>query len=286
MRLKSAVLEKEFQEIGAVRIPNFLNANDLIRIKKLYDELELSDLKGIYSNVNNKSEAYNTKVDLVFQEIYKESIETHFENHQIGGGAFLIKGTGSESHSSLHQDWNVVDESKYKSAAIFCPIVDVDEQNGCLQVIKGSHKWFKNIRSFHTPTPFFNFDQVEKGLLAFPAKAGDAIVFRHNLIHGSKPNLTQEIRVAAMVSIASKAAQYLHYMKDGVEFKVLKADNDFYNKQLSKLYLSSQIDVEEIEKIHIEEGMILDFSDFEKKYNEAFKPSLLNRIKRIFDSKR
>ena len=282
MKLKSAELEKEFQEVGAIRIPNFLNNEDLLRIKELYNELGLSDLNGIYSNVNNKSSEYNTKVDVIFQEIYKPSIEKYFEGHQIGGGAFLIKGTGNESHSSLHQDWNIVDEKKYQYAAIFCPIEDVNEKNGCLQVLKGSHKWFQNIRSFHTPTPFFNFNQVEKGLVAFPAKAGDAIVFRHNVIHGSKPNLTANIRVAAMVSVASKSANYLHYMKEGQKFKVLKADNDFYNKELSKLYSKNNINVEEIDLIEIEPGMVLEFSDFEQKYKQEFPDSFLCRIGKLF----
>ena len=285
MKLKSADLEKEFQEVGAVRILNFLTSRDLLRIKELYDELGLSDLKGIYSNVKNKSSEYNTKVDVIFQEIYKQSIEKHFEGYQVGGGAFLIKGTGNESHSSLHQDWNVVDENKYQSAAIFCPIVDVDEQNGCLQVIKGSHNWFQNIRSFRTPTPFFNFNQVKKGLVAFPVKAGDAIVFRHNVIHGSKPNLTSNIRVAAMVSVASKSANYLHYMKEGDEFRVLKADNEFYNKELSKLYSNDNINVEEIDRLVIEPGMVLDFSDFDKKYKEEFPESFLGRMGKFFKNK-
>tara|TARA_R110000868_G_scaffold119573_3_gene317515 strand:+ start:1289 stop:2149 length:861 start_codon:yes stop_codon:yes gene_type:complete len=282
MRLKSAELENEFQDIGAVLVPNFLSKSALSRVRGLYDELGLTDLKGIYSNVNNKSSEFNKKVDVIFQEIYKDSIEKHFENHQVGGGAFLIKGTGNESHSSLHQDWNIVDERKFQSAAIFCPIVDVDEQNGCLQILKGSHKWFQNIRSFHTPTPFFNFNQVEKGLVAFPAKAGDAVIFRHNVIHGSKPNMTSNIRVAAMVSVASKLATYVHYMKDGEEFRVLKADNDFYNTELSKLYSSENINVEEVDRISIEPGMVLDFTDFDKKYKKEFPDSFFSRVGKLF----
>ena len=282
MRIKSEELEKEFQEVGAVRIPNFLNKEDLEEIKKLYKELNLKELSGIYSNVNNKSEAYNKKVDESFQRIYTNSIAANFENYQVGGGAFLIKGTGGESHSSLHQDWNVVDENKYQSAAIFCSIIDVNEQNGCLQVIKGSHKWFKNVRSFHTPTPFFNFNQVKDGLKPFPALAGDAIVFRHNLIHGSKLNLTNQIRVAAMVSIASKEAQYVHYMKDKDEFRVLEADNHFYNKQLSKLYSSEEIEVKELGRIPIKNGMVLSFSDFQSKYKQEFPKTALDFLRKIF----
>jgi ectoine hydroxylase-related dioxygenase (phytanoyl-CoA dioxygenase family) len=285
MKLKSADLEKKFQEVGAVRILNFLTSSDLLRIKELYDELGLSDLKGIYSNVKDKSSEYNTRVDVIFQEIYKQSIEKHFEGYQVGGGAFLIKGTGNESHSSLHQDWNVVDENKYQSASIFCPIQDVGEGNGCLKVLKGSHKWFQNIRSFHCPSPFLNFDQVDRGLVSFPALAGDAIVFRHNIFHGSKPNLTSNNRIVATVSIASKKAEYIHYMKQGNNFKVVKADNLFFNEKVSKLIDGEKVSLEEIGEVSLEESHILTLSELEGKYRQEYPTSIYQRAKGLFNYK-
>src|SRR5690606_39009099 len=139
---------------GAVCIPNFISKAQIEEIKGLYEELNINELKGIYSNVKDRSPELNQRINEVFKKCYKSAIEQHFSNYQIGGGAFLIKGTGEGSESSLHQDWNIVDEKYGQSAAIFCPIQDVDENNGCIQVLKGSHKWFKNIRSFDIPSIF------------------------------------------------------------------------------------------------------------------------------------
>jgi len=71
-------------------------------------------------------------------------------------------------------------------------------------------------------------------------------------------------------------------MKEGQKFKVLKADNDFYNKELSKLYSKNNINVEEIDLIEIEPGMVLEFSDFEQKYKQEFPDSFLCRIGKLF----
>ena len=71
-------------------------------------------------------------------------------------------------------------------------------------------------------------------------------------------------------------------MKEGNDFKVLKADNYFYNKELSKLYSKNNINVEEIDRVEMEPGMVLDFSDFEQKYKQQFPDSFLGRIGNFF----
>ena len=107
MKLKSEKLQKEFEEVGAIKIPNFLNKDALLQIKQIYSEMGLTKLGGIYTNVKDQGSEYNVKVDQLLRSLFSNSIEEHFENYQLGGGAFLIKGTGESSHSSLHQDWNL-----------------------------------------------------------------------------------------------------------------------------------------------------------------------------------
>jgi hypothetical protein len=283
MKLKSEELEKEFNEVGAIKIPKFLPNSALSEIKKLYDELDLENLKHTYTNVKDQSSEYNNKVTQTFIRLSEQSIKNVFIDYQIGGGAFLIKGIGEKSQALLHQDWTVVDENKYQSAVIFCPIHDVDEKNGCIQVLEGSHKWFNNIRGLHNPSPIMEFKNIKKGLVPFHLKAGDALIFKHNLIHGSKPNYTSNNRVAAMISIASKKAEYIHYLKDENEFKILKADANFFNINFSKFKSNKSVDVEVFKRIKIKEGMILGLSDYVEAYNKRYPSGMLSKMKSFFE---
>jgi len=284
MRLKSKELQQRLEEDGAIRIQSFIDESGINRILELYKELGVTKFGEIYSNIKDRGAEYNKKVDEVFQDIYKDSIAKYFENYQLGGGAFLIKGTGNKSHASLHQDWNVVDESKFQSAAIFCPTVDVDETNGCLQILKGSHKWFKNIRAFHHPSSYLTFDQVKKGLISLPARAGDAIVFRHNVFHGSKPNFTSETRVAASLSISTKGAQYLHYIRENEMFNVVEADQRFFHNCVREMFLGNKVELKSIGQIPFDPDWIKDFDTVFSRYQKEYPTSFFDKLNGFFKS--
>ncbi|MBI3942183.1 MAG: phytanoyl-CoA dioxygenase family protein [Chloroflexi bacterium] len=73
------------------------------------------------------------------------------------------------------------------------PLVDVDERNGCLQVLPGGHK--------HTPPYHWQWDpslfvpQLE-GLVpqSVPMKVGDALLLHQHIPHNSPPNHSDHIR--------------------------------------------------------------------------------------------
>ena len=85
MRLKSTELQYEFDEIGAIKIPKFLQKDALEEIKELYNELGLIDLKHTYTNVKDKSAEFNNKVNQIITGLSKESIANHFMDYQISG---------------------------------------------------------------------------------------------------------------------------------------------------------------------------------------------------------
>jgi len=259
--------EKQFRKNGYCVLPNFLNSVQLEEIDQLYANLGIESLNEIYSNIKDKDTDVNQNIDNTLVKIFSPSIQNHFTNYKTGGGVFLVKGTGETSVSSLHQDWNVVDESKFQSVCVFCPLVDVDEQNGCLQIVKGSHKWFQNLRSFNMPSLFINFNDVKKLLCSVPAKRGDAIVFAHNVFHGSFANKTDQIRPAASVSLLSKRAKLIHYYK--VEKKVNIVDaTHFFNKTVHHLMKNEPQDLTIIETIEYKDSQNLTNEKFRIKYKQ------------------
>ncbi|MBP9688993.1 MAG: phytanoyl-CoA dioxygenase family protein [Bacteroidia bacterium] len=251
----------EFNKNGFITIENFFDENEISLIKSRYDLLKLGEFGHIYTNIFDKDPLTNINIAAFLYEMFAPKIAKYFKNYSLVGGVFLAKGIGENSYSKIHQDWNMVDESKYWSVGVWCPLEDVDENNGCLQVIPGSHKWFKSIRSQNMPSTTFEFKQVEAALKSVPLKKGSLVVFAHNLFHGSKPNYTKNIRPVAYIGVVSVNSQMVHYIKDNNKIKVIKADNDFYIYKVQKLVKGEKLSLEVIDEIAYLPSYVVSESD-------------------------
>jgi len=276
MLFKSKKLEKKFRKEGYIIIPDFLTNNDIFQLTTLYNSLEIEHLDEIYTNIKDRDTVLNEKIDSFLKTVFQPSLEHYFSNYNAGGGVFIVKGTGEKSESTLHQDWNIVDEKKYLSCCVWCPLVDVDESNGCLQIIPKSNNWFNSIRSSNIRPLFINFNKVDKQLLSVPVKKGSAVVFAHNVFHGSKPNYTEIIRPVATVSVISKDATQIHYLKNEDKIDIVSADKKFFLTEVKKIHEGQKPDVTIIDQIDYKEEYSLSNDNFIKtlKKNTSF----LNRI--------
>ena len=80
--------------------------------------------------------------------------------------------------------------------SVWIPLVDVDEHNGYLHVIPGSHTWGLLSSERDEINQIRTFDDVEKRgkPVALPMKKGDVLFFSNLLFHMSKLNTTNTVR--------------------------------------------------------------------------------------------
>ncbi len=216
--LKDQTLQQELESKGFVKMP-MLSHNEVEELRQLFKSLKSPDINGIYSNIYDQSFEMNIVVRDTVHRLFSPYIEKAFTSeYKIDGGVFLVKSTGDKSECNLHQDWNIVDEEKFCSLSIWCPLVDVDEHNGALLLAEGSHKLFKTIRSVTMPSPYMPIDKdIEPFLTLVPAKAGEAIIFYHNTFHGSVQNHSSEVRVAIAAGVLPINAQRIHYYETEID---------------------------------------------------------------------
>lgn len=275
MLFKSKKTEESFKKNGFITIPNFLSDEDIKKLKTLYDSLNIENLEEIYTNIKDRDLEVNEKIDHFLKAVFQPSLERYFADFIPGGGVFIVKGTGEKSESTLHQDWNVIDEEKYISCCVWCPLVDVDESNGCLQIIPESNNWFKSIRSSNIRPLFIDFRTVKKQLIPVPVKKGTAVIFAHNVFHGSKPNYTNSLRPVATVSVISKDATPIHYLKNEDKIDIVAADKNFYQNEVKKIFAGIKPEINVLHQIDFNEKYVLSEENFMKAFKK--KSSLLNK---------
>lgn len=117
---------------------------------------------------------------------------------------FCRYGPDATKHTAWHQDVTYLGLEPPEIATAWYAIDDVDEENGCLRFVSGSH--VQGIRAHHestAPGNILNKNQEasltvtdEARVASAPLRAGEACVFPGTLLHSAGNNMTPRRRAA------------------------------------------------------------------------------------------
>ncbi|WP_244329307.1 phytanoyl-CoA dioxygenase family protein [Tolypothrix sp. PCC 7910] len=143
---------------------------------------------------------------------------------------------------SLHQDPPLINNTLLKTFGVWVPLIDVKEQNGCLQVVKRSHLLNSKNRPFISIKEFKCSREVltsvqQNYLTSIPMKAGQALIYDKRLFHGSPPNSTAVERVAAICSLVPEnISTHFCYREspNSDQIEIFEVDDEFYNTYIGE----------------------------------------------------
>ena len=152
--------------------------------------------------------------------------------HRICVANFLVKEPGAVSNIvPVHQDWSFVDERVHRSVHVWCPLVDVNAENGCLDLYPQT-QWLANFARAHGDAhPFANVltDLDARCRITRPAAAGDAIFYNGALLHASGRNRTAQARISIGCVLIPNGAQLMHAFRlSATTVENFAVDDDFF----------------------------------------------------------
>jgi hypothetical protein len=158
--------------------------------------------------MNNISQFSKEFLPIIFnKEVYDENTT----------GAFQIKPPSKVSDLNPHQDAPVIDETKENALFVWIPLCDITEKNGAICVLPGSHLWGNHQRSLNVPWVFEKHTKILwKYMQPIYLKKGDILIWDSALIHSSKPNLSNQTRVAITTTLLPKNFKMVEYFKDKI----------------------------------------------------------------------
>ncbi len=227
---------------GVVKI-SFLNSEELKLLQEYYAQLHgPSDpptmYDGIHMTIWHSDINYKLAVHNKLKELFQSACERNFSNYRAISHQFIIKRKGNETTFPVHQDWSIVDESKYISLNIWVPVQDVNEQNGAMSIVKKSHKINRKIRGagYLFPNYYPVLSDIKPHLTSYAMKAGEALIFYHRTIHGSPPNLSDEPRVVVQLTLLQENTPLEIYFQktsqNPLEVHHPKDDFNFYYERI------------------------------------------------------
>jgi hypothetical protein len=203
-----------FDKQGFV-VVQFIDDAEVRALNDLFDQLHPSlPTEGFVSGSYSSDISYKKKASDAIVEALSKQYERLFVNYQPFGAAFLFKMPSQNSELGVHQDWTIVDENQYVALNCWIPLTDINEINGGLHVLPGSH--YPAYHTMRAPTvPFFfsgNEDAVIPETVPMYVKAGEAVILNQSVIHYSPPNRSDKIRKAITAGVKSKGAPMkFHY---------------------------------------------------------------------------
>lgn len=212
---KNENLQKEFEENGFV-IVDFYTKEEINYLLNLYRKLHPVDETGFFPSTFSKDKNYRKTADEEIRKIGNRRILNHLQDFKVVCGSYIVKSPGA-GLMDLHQDMTLVDESEYTGINIWCPLVDLSDENGQLMALKGSHRIFPTYRGASVPTIYANvYDEAMHYSIPIKLKAGEAIIFDQSILHWSKPNNTNETRPVTNIYFTHKDAPFriCYYNKD------------------------------------------------------------------------
>lgn len=213
---KNPALQTAFEKDGFVVI-DLIGPNEIEELIHFYGSLQNAPAPqhGFQVSLDDPNPDFVRCVTEKLVAMAAPSAGNYFENHKVFTASFVTKGKNASGFVPPHQDWTFVDESEFWSATVWCPLVDVNAENGALALLKGSHRFYDHVRP--SPSPQYAPPFKDQLFTIFPymqiveLRAGQAIVFHNKTLHASPPNLKNETRLAFGIGITHRDAQLRHY---------------------------------------------------------------------------
>lgn len=231
-RLSSdAALERAFWRDGYYVLRSFLAPADCDALARAHREIHGTLDVGFYTSWFQPPEA-RVFTDREVRAVMGARLKRLFPDHRMIFGTFMSKGCEGETAFPLHQDPTFIDERHWTPVTFWAPLVDVDERNGCIHAVRGSHLLSADPRLPYVAFPYADFAERLKACLEpIPMRAGDLLVFHPGLIHSSPPNVSGRLRIAAAGAMVPERAQTFFYRsREGDEevTEVFAVDDAYY----------------------------------------------------------
>lgn len=218
--LVDPALQDRLRTVGYAVLPPVIPADDVAalvalgtdfteRLQEPWGELFLA--VGRIADAELRQEITDAAGDIV-----RPHLEPLFRDHvEVLGAAFQVKPPSDQSQLDPHQDSSLLDEAEQLGVYCWIPLVDVDERNGWLEVVPGSHRLGNVQRTLNVPWQFEGQQDVFRShAVGLQMEAGSVCLFDAALVHGSPPNETDQVRFALNNFAKPRTAAMVHFFSD------------------------------------------------------------------------
>jgi ectoine hydroxylase-related dioxygenase (phytanoyl-CoA dioxygenase family) len=218
-----------FTRNGFVRKP-LLTTQQVETLTILYKQYFPNGTEDFFSSTFLEDISLKETISSQLCDVLLPAISTYVENYKVLGAQFLIKNAGDGGQMPYHQDWTIVDETTDRSITAWIGLDDINEHNGGIKAIPGTHRFSRALRGPGNFDALADIQQIlDDYAHTLTMHAGEAFIFDHSLMHGSGKNKTQKPRIAVALGLTHKDAPLVfHHRKNENTFDAYAAPDNFF----------------------------------------------------------
>ncbi len=224
-------LDREFRERGYVILP-LIDPAEAEALAVAYHELVPAPPQGFHCSMYRPEIDYRRAVYDRFQATFGPALARWLENYRICTANFMVKPPRDpEGAMRMHQDWSFVDEPDLVAVHVWCATSEVNQANGCMSVVAGSHWHGDPVRPHADDFPFREVLPllVDRYLMPIPLRPGQAILYHGGLVHGSPFNGTDQVRIGASCITVPREAVIKHTIRlSPTEVETFAVSDEFF----------------------------------------------------------
>ena len=237
--LRDDALQDSFDRDGFVEVP-MLDASQVAELRAAIPALRPADewipdgsgpaMNSYHCSFLDSDTGYKRAAYELLAEAFAGVIESRLADFRALSANFYSKPPG-RGRIPVHQNWPVLEDLGATSVTVWCPLVDVDVDNGALHVVPGSHKLVQHVEGPRSPSYFAGFEEdLDDCLKPLPARAGTGFIFDDSIVHGSPNNISGEPRLAVQITCVPTEARPVFWFRSDNDdrFELVEADTDFY----------------------------------------------------------
>ena len=210
--LRNDRLDRRFRRSGFARAGS-ISPSDLADLRAIAADAFRGTRHGFTSSTESHDVEYRETLFERVAPIGQRLVDDLLIGYEVLNVGLLVKFPDQDSTMGPHQDWTVVDENLHRSLNLWIPLVDVDDRNGALAVLPGSHRVL--VRPRCSPgLPLGGRDPLGDlaidDMTAIAMSAGDVLVTDHAVAHASRANTTDSPRAVIAIAAVPVGAPLFH----------------------------------------------------------------------------
>lgn len=234
--------QNEFMKRGYVKIP-FLSDEEVAFVLNELKEMRPDDnfnpdaqmnaVGTIHTTILDSNTDYRRRAIKLIFEVFTPHVERILIDYRFLVGNFFVKPP-FKGKLPNHQNYHLIENQHDTTVSVWCPLVDVDERNGTLHVVEGSHKIVPNIYGINSIPYTAGFEESlqKKYSKPIPLKAGECVIIDDSLVHWSDDNKSLTPRYAAQGVYVPAEVRPIMYYLDPIDsskgFELFEINSDFF----------------------------------------------------------